>query len=247
MAGLDSTGNLARAPQVNQMLNTMSTNLSSFNAVLNGLLTEVKSFNVNNNPNTQAVINSFGSFVGISNQETSAGALVPGATPAPTPTPPITCNNTIGGEYLQFDVGSSKTIGSYVAYSDNYNSYPLQSWSLVGSNDTFCWTVLDQHTNSLWDNGSYTTWTISSPTPFRYYRLIFIKFVTNLIPTLFKILDQTSTVIPVSSYSLSSTFPTSGSYPNFFINTAYSQRNYFTSCPTYSAGVYVGSVTTPTH
>ena len=84
MAGLDSTGNLARAPQVNQMLNTMSINLNSFNAVLNGLLAEVKSFNVNNNPNTQAVINSFGSFVGIGNQETPAGILVPGVTPAPS-------------------------------------------------------------------------------------------------------------------------------------------------------------------
>ena len=77
MAGLDSTGNLGRNHQMNQMLNTMSINLNAFNYVLNGLLTEVKSFNVNNNPNTQAVINSFGSFVGIGNQETVAGIKTP--------------------------------------------------------------------------------------------------------------------------------------------------------------------------
>ena len=71
--------------------------------------------------------------------------------------------------WLQINLGSASTVGSYSLYS-NGGGAPL-NWTLQGSANGSTWTVVDTETGvSAWNNDSLT-FTLSSPATYQYWRL----------------------------------------------------------------------------
>jgi F5/8 type C domain/PLAT/LH2 domain len=81
-------------------------------------------------------------------------------------------NGTSTG-WLEIDMGSAYTLGSYAIHFDPLtptNRAPA-AWTFAGSNDNSSWTTLDTRSGQSFTSGQTSTYTISSPASFRYYKL----------------------------------------------------------------------------
>jgi len=80
---------------------------------------------------------------------------------------------TLSG-WIKFDFGSgiTKTIASYTVTGSSYQDRSPEDWTFEGSNDDSSWTVLDTRVDQKdWVSSEKRTYSVSSPPPFRYYRL----------------------------------------------------------------------------
>ena len=81
-----------------------------------------------------------------------------------------TANGTTTG-WLQIDLGSAKTLGSYAIQGTSDTPQAPNTFTMEGSNDGATWTTVDTRAGQTW--GAYETklFTCTSPGSYRYYRL----------------------------------------------------------------------------
>jgi hypothetical protein len=83
----------------------------------------------------------------------------------------VPAGNTIMGQWVQFDLGYARSLGSY--YLQNYNPSGMTAWIIAGSNDTSNWQIIDQVSGA----SIYGGYSRSVPSPnnsktYRYMRWI---------------------------------------------------------------------------
>ena len=81
--------------------------------------------------------------------------------------------NSVTTGWLKYQFGTAKTIASYTItpYPGLTDRAP-KTWTLQGSNDNSSWTTLDTRTNyTSWTGGTPSSFTISSPASYTYYKL----------------------------------------------------------------------------
>ena len=137
LAGFDSYGNLERLPQINVMLDNLTTNVANLTNAVNGILNEMSVFKFNSNPHTPATINPVVSFVQIPNQMPSSAILaVPPPTPSPTPVPMLFSFSS-----FTFTPNGATGVNGPSSLTYNTSTYPWITTYLTLSNGIQRWIV----------------------------------------------------------------------------------------------------------
>lgn len=103
------------------------------------------------------------------------GAYAHGLTAAAHPTPQAP-STSLSGEWITFDLGTPKRIGSYgiAPYS---GSITVGEWTLLGSNDYAGWVTINHGTTPNSGVFEYSHYALSAPTAaYRFIRLVFQKY-----------------------------------------------------------------------
>lgn len=82
-------------------------------------------------------------------------------------------NNGMTSGWVRFDFGTPRTIGSYsILQRPGTPTQAPRDFILEGSNDNSAWTPLDSRSGIVsWTEGVANSYLITSPVPYRYYRL----------------------------------------------------------------------------
>jgi len=82
--------------------------------------------------------------------------------------------NVGGVTWLQIDLGSAQSVGSYaISYgiSGYANASAPNSWTMQGSADGSTWVTVDTQTGQVFTNPQTLTYTVAAPVSYRYWRL----------------------------------------------------------------------------